>query len=197
MIHPLLLKPIGEIAGDIGRAVVAEQPWLVDDLGPITARRLEGQRESFRHIARPHGGAQLAGDDVTREVVEDALAQCSLARTGRMNVVMLTLGRWQHPLDQFDVHSGKPSRRWWADVINRRDRRNAKNSLQSVNLTMPRLAGEPDSPCRLCSRCPGTRTSCAATHPSRWADPSQRLNSPSTAQTHTRRASVNSVSSPQ
>ena len=29
-----------------------------------------------------------------------------------------------------------------------------------------RLAGEPDSPCRLCSRCPGTSTSCAATTPS-------------------------------
>ena len=26
-----------------------------------------------------------------------------------------------------------------------------------------RLAGEPDSPCRLCSRCPGTSASCAAT----------------------------------
>ena len=41
-----------------------------------------------------------------------------------------------------------------------------------------RLAGEPDSPCRLCSRCPGTSASCAATRPSRWADPSQRLNPP-------------------
>ena len=41
-----------------------------------------------------------------------ALAQCSLARTGRMNMVMLARGRLQNPLDQFDVRSGKPSRRW-------------------------------------------------------------------------------------
>jgi len=43
----------------------------VNDLGPIAARCLEGQHESFRHIVGPRGGAQLPGDDVTREVVED------------------------------------------------------------------------------------------------------------------------------
>ena len=52
VIHPLLLEPIGEIACDIGRAVIAEQPWLVDGLGPIAARCLEGQRESFRRKSR-------------------------------------------------------------------------------------------------------------------------------------------------
>ena len=37
-----------------------------------------------------------------------------------------------------------------------------------------KTAGEPDSPCRLCSRCLGTSASRAATRPSLWADPSQR-----------------------
>ena len=50
-----------------------------------------------------------------------ALAQCSLARTGRMSIVMLARGRLQNPLAQYDVRAGEPSRRREADGINRRD----------------------------------------------------------------------------
>ena len=37
VIHALLLEPIGESAGDIGRAVITEQPWLVDDPCPVAS----------------------------------------------------------------------------------------------------------------------------------------------------------------
>ena len=37
MIHFLLLQPICEIAGDVRRAVVAEQPRLVNHFGTATA----------------------------------------------------------------------------------------------------------------------------------------------------------------
>ena len=41
----LVEETIGEVAGDVGRAVVAEQSWLVDDLDPVAARCLQGQLE--------------------------------------------------------------------------------------------------------------------------------------------------------
>ena len=37
VIHTVVLEPFSQIAGDIGRAVVAEQPRLVDDIGAIEA----------------------------------------------------------------------------------------------------------------------------------------------------------------
>ena len=35
--HALVDEPVGQGAGDVGRAVVAQQPWPVNDLGPIAA----------------------------------------------------------------------------------------------------------------------------------------------------------------
>ena len=37
VIHTVVLEPFREITGDIGRAVVAEQPRLVDDIGAVAA----------------------------------------------------------------------------------------------------------------------------------------------------------------
>ena len=37
VIHVLVLQPISEIAGDVRRAVVAEQAWLVNNLGTVAA----------------------------------------------------------------------------------------------------------------------------------------------------------------
>ena len=37
VIHTVVLKPCSQIAGEIGRAGVAAQPRLVDDLGAIAA----------------------------------------------------------------------------------------------------------------------------------------------------------------
>ncbi len=37
MIHTLAVEPFSQIAGDVGRTIVAEQPRLVGDLGAIAA----------------------------------------------------------------------------------------------------------------------------------------------------------------
>jgi len=37
VIHALIGKPIREVAGDVGRAIVAEQAGLVNDLGAIAS----------------------------------------------------------------------------------------------------------------------------------------------------------------
>ena len=71
VVDTLTLEPDCKIAGDVGRAVVAEQPRLVNDLGPVTTRCLQSEHERVGHVFSPHGGAQLPGDDVAREVVED------------------------------------------------------------------------------------------------------------------------------
>ena len=53
---------------------------------------------------------------------EHALVQCSLARTGRMNMVMLARGRLQNTLNQFDAVPENRAVVGKADVINGRDR---------------------------------------------------------------------------
>ena len=37
VVHALLFEPVSKIAGYIGRAVIAEQPRLVDNVGVIAA----------------------------------------------------------------------------------------------------------------------------------------------------------------
>ena len=37
MIHTLAVEPFSQIAGDVGRTIIAEQPRLVGDLGAIAA----------------------------------------------------------------------------------------------------------------------------------------------------------------
>ena len=71
VVDTLTLEPDGKITGDAGRAVVTQQPRLVNDLCPVTTRCLQGEHERVGHVFSPHGGAQLPGDDVAREVVED------------------------------------------------------------------------------------------------------------------------------
>ena len=64
-------SPVGEVAGDVGRAVVAEQPGPVDDLGGVAARGRQGEIERVGDVAGAHAGAELPGDDVAGVVVED------------------------------------------------------------------------------------------------------------------------------
>jgi hypothetical protein len=71
VIHALTLEPDGKIAGDVGRAVVTQQPRFANDFGSVTTRCLQGEHERVGDVVGPHGGAQLPGDDVTREVVQD------------------------------------------------------------------------------------------------------------------------------
>ena len=71
MIHTLILKIFGQIGRDVGRAIVAEQPGLLHDRGPIAARGLQRQFQRVGHIRGLHRGAEFPGDDVSAVVVED------------------------------------------------------------------------------------------------------------------------------
>lgn len=71
MTNALVVEPSGEIACDVGRAVVGEKSRPMH-LGPLVkSGRLQRHLDCVRHIARPHRGAELPGDDVAREVVKD------------------------------------------------------------------------------------------------------------------------------
>jgi hypothetical protein len=52
--------------------VVGQKPWPVDDLCPVEPRGLQRQVQRGGDILGLHGCAQLPGDDVAREVVEDS-----------------------------------------------------------------------------------------------------------------------------
>jgi hypothetical protein len=45
MVHVLAIEPFGEVGRDVARAVVRQEPWPVDDRGPIQSRGLQRQLE--------------------------------------------------------------------------------------------------------------------------------------------------------
>ena len=71
VIHTVVVKPFRKVGGDVARTVVAQQARLVDDAGLITARRGERHLQCVGDVFGFHGGAQLPGDDVSREVIEN------------------------------------------------------------------------------------------------------------------------------
>ena len=71
MLDALLIEPFGQIAGDIAGSIIRQQPGLMDNLRPIAARCLEGQFQRVGDVFDPHRRAELPGDDIAREVVED------------------------------------------------------------------------------------------------------------------------------
>ena len=68
--HAVFVEPFGKIAGDVGWPVVAEQTRTLIDGQSIQARSLQRAVERGGDIGCRHGGAELPGDDVAREVVE-------------------------------------------------------------------------------------------------------------------------------
>jgi len=64
MAHAPLAQPVCEIAGDVTRAIVAQQAGFVDDLGLLAARGFQRQAQRVGDVTRPHGGAKLPGDHV-------------------------------------------------------------------------------------------------------------------------------------
>ena len=71
VIHALAIEIVSQVGGDVGRAVIAEQPWLVHDHGLIAARGLQSQFQRVGDILGFHRGAELPGDDVTAVIVKD------------------------------------------------------------------------------------------------------------------------------
>ena len=68
--HAVVRDPVGQFTCDVRRAIVAEQPWLVQHSGAVTARCLESQFQGVSDILGPHGRAELPCDDIAREVVK-------------------------------------------------------------------------------------------------------------------------------
>jgi hypothetical protein len=66
-----LPNQFGQIAGDVAGAVVRQQARLVTDVGLVAARGGKSQFQRVGDVAGLHGRAQLPGDHVAREVVQD------------------------------------------------------------------------------------------------------------------------------
>jgi hypothetical protein len=66
-----LFEPAGEITGDVGCAIVAEQPRPLRHRGAVAAGDGQGILERGRDIPGTHGGAQPPGNDVAAVIVED------------------------------------------------------------------------------------------------------------------------------
>ncbi len=70
MVHVFVLKIVGQVARDVRRAVVAEQPWFGDHGRAVAARGFQRQVERSGHILGFHRGAELPGDDVPAIVIQ-------------------------------------------------------------------------------------------------------------------------------
>ena len=71
MVHAAFAQPGGKVGRDIRQAVVAQQSQLVDDLGAVAARSLQGQVQRLGDIARFYGDTQLPGDHSARVVIQN------------------------------------------------------------------------------------------------------------------------------
>ena len=71
VLHALFFDVIRQVASNVGRAVIAEQSGLGDHGCAVAAGGGERQVERGGHVLGLHRGAQLPGDNVPREVVEN------------------------------------------------------------------------------------------------------------------------------
>ena len=68
--HLVVCEPVSEVARDIARAVIGQQSRLMNGIGLVAARRLQGKLQGLGHIAAGHGGAQLPRAHVAGEVIQ-------------------------------------------------------------------------------------------------------------------------------
>jgi len=71
MVDTIVIEPACQIAGDVGRTIVAEQARFACDVGLAAARGLERHCQRLGDIVRLHRGAQLQCNDISRVIVED------------------------------------------------------------------------------------------------------------------------------
>src|SRR3974377_778293 len=70
MADAVILEPVGKLAGDVGWTVIAEQSRAMANLHPVQTGRLQCNLQRVGHVSCRHGGAQLPGQDIAREVIE-------------------------------------------------------------------------------------------------------------------------------
>ena len=68
--HLAVCEPVSEVARDIARPVIGQQSRLMNGIGLVAARRLQGKLQRLGHIAAGHGGAQLPRDHVAGAVIQ-------------------------------------------------------------------------------------------------------------------------------
>ena len=71
MLHAFVLQPFRQFARDVAGTVVAEQPWLVDDMDLVTPRGFQSQIQRIGHVLCPHVGAEFPRDDVAAVIIKD------------------------------------------------------------------------------------------------------------------------------
>ena len=109
MLHVLPVEPFGQVRRDVAGAVVGEKPWPMDDLCLVEPRGLQCQVQRGGDILGLHRWAQLPGDDVAREVVENGrqvepaptddlqIGEVGLPKLiGRRGLVLELVGRLHH-----------------------------------------------------------------------------------------------------
>ena len=62
--HAVVVEPNSEVAGDVARSVVRKQPWLVGNIGLVTARCLKSKLRGLGNIAAGHASTQLPGNHI-------------------------------------------------------------------------------------------------------------------------------------
>ncbi len=65
-----LLEVLGQLLGNIGRAIVGQQPWTMLKLDLGNACFSQGDIQCVLNIGGCHAGDELVGNDVARKVVK-------------------------------------------------------------------------------------------------------------------------------
>jgi len=71
VIHAFLGEAVGQVAGDVAGAIVAEPPGPMRNRGTVAARGDQGILQRGGHVRCLHRRAQPPGDDVAAVIIED------------------------------------------------------------------------------------------------------------------------------
>src|SRR5262245_28221985 len=70
MSDAVVLEPLAKLARHVGWTVIAQQPWSMQNLDLVQTWPPQRHLQRIGHVGCRHGGAQLPGQDVAREVIE-------------------------------------------------------------------------------------------------------------------------------
>src|SRR6516162_7344120 len=70
MSDAVVLEPLTKLARHVGWTVIAQQPWPMQNLDLVQTCPPQRHLQRIGYVGCRHGGAQLPGQDVAREVIE-------------------------------------------------------------------------------------------------------------------------------
>ena len=68
--HAVLIQPSAQLGRQVGRSVIAEQPWALLHSGGIETGGVERQAQGLSDVGGGHSGTEFPGQDIAREVIE-------------------------------------------------------------------------------------------------------------------------------